>query len=55
MAGKAGDAQQMVYLSNKVVEPILDGLSKYRAVGARTVFQKNRIDSDIYILKPQHE
>ena len=55
MTGKAGDANQMIYLSNKVVEPILDGLSAYRAMGSRTVIRENGIQSDIYVLKPLSE
>ena len=55
MTGKAGDAGQMVFLSSKVVEPILDGLSMYPAMGSRTVFRENGIQSDAYVLKPRHE
>lgn len=55
MTGKAGDANQMLYLSNKVVEPILDGLTMYPAMGARTVIRENGIESDIYVLKPRRE
>ena len=55
MTGKAGDANQMIYLSGKVVEPILEGLSMYPAVGARTVVRENGIESDISVLKPRRE
>jgi len=55
MTGKAGDANQMIYLSNKVVEPILDGLSMYPAMGAKTIIGENGIQSDIYVLHPRNE
>ncbi|MGD9878388.1 hypothetical protein [Desulfococcus sp.] len=55
MTGKADDANQMIYLSGKVVEPILHALAQYPAVGSRTILRENGIHADVYILKPRPE
>jgi|GEM_PF-1115011 len=55
MTGKADDANQMIYLSGKVVEPILHALAQYPAVGSRTILRENGIHADVYILKRRPE
>ncbi len=52
MTGKIKDPEQMTFLFDQVIVPVLNALSEYPAVGSRTISEENVLQADSYLMKP---